>query len=88
MILPLFRPHTGTNALYDEIVIFQESHILPFAMVTIKEAAKLTSSPHVHSPSSSSASQPKGWKTQATTKWTPEDVAEWMSTLHLSKEHL
>jgi len=36
-----FRPPgPGRTAKFDEIVIFQESHILPYAMITIREATK------------------------------------------------
>ncbi len=68
------------QAQFDEIVIFQESHILPFAMVALRE------SPLPSSPSSTSGIV-AGWKAKPTIEWTPEDVSEWMSTLHLSKEY-
>eukprot|EP00026_Physarum_polycephalum_P000707 Phypoly_transcript_00708.p1 GENE.Phypoly_transcript_00708~~Phypoly_transcript_00708.p1 ORF type:complete len:1240 (+),score=205.52 Phypoly_transcript_00708:184-3903(+) len=69
-----FRPpKPGTTPEFDEIVIFQESHILPHAIIKLN---------HNNAPLHSLI--PKG---SLASKWNVEEVANWVSSLSLSKDY-
>ncbi len=75
------------KALYDEIVIFQETHILPHAIVTLKN---YTAPPTMVKPvvSAAPATTTTTSTTQSPSTWTVDAVAGWISSLTLSKEYL
>jgi hypothetical protein len=63
------------SAQYDEIVIFQESHILPFTIVTLQQNDIL--------PQKSLESPKKDVQ-----KWAVDEVANWVGSISLSKEYV
>jgi hypothetical protein len=66
-------PSIGQPHKYDEIVIFQEAHILPKFIVHLQR--KLQPTPSLSSP------------TKAPSSWTIDEVINWMKTLELSQDY-
>jgi hypothetical protein len=69
--------YTGGIGTYDEIVIFQEDHILPYAIVSLQATLPGTM------PITPSTSEPN-----PLVAWSCEEVVEWISNLKLSKVYL
>jgi len=75
-----FRPpQPGKKAEFDELVIFQESHILPYALVSVQK--KKSPAPIPSATTSTSTSS------KSVEKWSVDDVANWVANLSLSKDY-
>jgi len=75
-----FRPpQPGKKAEFDELVIFQESHILPYALVSVEK--KKLPAPIPSATTSTSTSS------KSVEKWSVDEVANWVATLSLTKNY-
>lgn len=72
LVIDIFK---GEQYKYDEIVIFQEQHILPKYIVHLQHAVELQKV--ISTPS----------KAEDATNWSVDEVCKWMKTLKLAKDY-